>query len=482
MSRFDPHKITRTPEEWSAIAFKQTTENNIQWKIALGVIVAAVAASATSPITGIAIALWSIFSSIQQAREVQRNQVAIREYGCVAHVLDGDDFRAYYQQVGKDALETELKFADQQGYSLSSAALDYLADTGEQGGLSVTSSLQAGCFQSLNPNNALPPLPVPSTHTQSSIHKPSNVIDIVAMISAPIRNCIIFGIGGSGKGMLVANALRRIKADSPNRKIFYIDPKNEPGEYGYTDAIVDVIHRKSCDGCCPEEICDWMDEVLDEYTGWANQQEESLLIIDEGSILGDAAKKTKNTRIGTLILHTASLGGAKRKNVWLMAQSPFVGPLGLELSATSQITAIALVSDQNTNVIKQWQRSPILEKIDLDYLNQLIKESPVHRVVFFGGNSKWWAMPELPNYSAIDRDGNKPVGDALSTQERIELRERTATKLMIERLERTRHLNLDDFIIQELGAGERQEELKKAIITVIKHANHRGLIYKFKLG
>ncbi len=43
-------------------------------------------------------------------------------------MLDGDDFRAYYQQVGKDAVEAELKFANQRGYSLSDAVLDYLED------------------------------------------------------------------------------------------------------------------------------------------------------------------------------------------------------------------------------------------------------------------------------------------------------------------------------------------------------------------
>ena len=281
--------------------------------------------------------------------------------------------------------------------------------------------------------------------------------------------------------MLVANAIRQIKAENPARKIFYIDPKNEPGEYGYTDGFVDIVHRKSCDGKCPEEICDWLDDVLDKYTEWANQQEESLLIIDEGSTLGDAAKKTKNARIGTLILHTASLGGAKRKNVWLMAQSPFVGALGLELSATSQITAVALVSEQNLNVIKQWQRSPILEKVDLDRLSGLIKESPVNRAVFVGSNAKWWAMPQLNNYSAIDRDSNKPTGDSLSTQERQELRDRTATQQMIAQLERTAHTDLNAFISQELGAADRIDEVRMAIVQTIRKVSHSGLVYKFKL-
>ncbi|MEH1978689.1 MAG: hypothetical protein V7L27_05360 [Nostoc sp.] len=318
------------------------------------------------------------------------------------------------------------------------------------------------------------------------------VIDIVREIASPIRNCIIFGIGGSGKGMLVANALRRIKAEKPNRKIFYIDPKNEPSEYGYTEGVVDVVRRKKCKNESPENICKWMDEVLDGtdesigYIEWANNQEESLLVIDEGSTLGDAAKKCRNERIGTLILHISSLGGSSKENVWLLAQSPYVGPLGLNLSATSQITAVAIISDKNTNVLKQWKKSPILEMIDLVQINTLIKASPCNRAVFFGGNSTWGAMPELPNYSALDRDNDKPTGDSLSTEQRQQLRtftaiQRSPSQQMIDKLERTRHLTLEDFIVKELGQNDRADELKTAIVTLIRQTDHQGLIYKFNI-
>lgn len=95
MTRFDINKTQRTPEQWSAIAFKSTTENNNQWNIAFGLVVAAIAASATSPLTGALIAGWTLYSSFKKAKEIQRNQAAIREYGCIAHILDGDDFRGY---------------------------------------------------------------------------------------------------------------------------------------------------------------------------------------------------------------------------------------------------------------------------------------------------------------------------------------------------------------------------------------------------
>ncbi|MBW4674709.1 MAG: hypothetical protein KME52_11965 [Desmonostoc geniculatum HA4340-LM1] len=461
MTRFDIQKNQRSPEEWSGIAFKQTTENNIQWKIALGIIVAAVAASATSPITGIAIALWSIFSAWQQAREVQRNQAAIREYGCVAHVLDGDDFRAYYQQVGKDAIQTELNFANKQGYSLSDTALDYLEEKSRVDDEPSTVNSQQ------------------STLTESSVHETSNVFDIVKAIASPVQNCIILGVGGSGKGILVSNALRRIKKDFPNRKIFYIDPKNEEGEYGYLEGVVDVIRRKTCKNKSPEEICDWLDGVLDEYIEWADQQEESLLVVDEGMVIGDACKKTKNTRIGTLILHISSLGGAGKQNVWLMTQTPYVGAMGLNLTSSSQMKWVTLIGQNDAGVLKQWAKASTMETIGLDRLETLIKESPVNRAVYWGGHSKWYALPELPNYSAIDRDNNKPANNALQQQQ--EAKKRTATQVLISKLERTKYLDLDEFIIKELGAGDRLTELRQAIVKTIKNANHDGLAHKFKV-
>lgn len=461
MTRFDINRVQRSPEEWSAIAFEQTTENNIQWTVIGGLTLGIVAAAATNPITGVLIGAWSIFSSIGKAQEVARNQKAIREHGCVAHVLEEDDFRAYLQQVGKENVQQELSFAQDQGYAFSNAALNYL----DVVPLPQLTAPSANSWT--EPQSTLLPQTV-ITHSQT--HETSYTIDIVREIASPIRNCIIFGIGGSGKGMLVSNALRRIKAENPNRKIFYIDPKNEPGEYGYTEGVVDIVHRKTCDGRSPEEICAWMDEVLDKYTEWANQQEESLLVIDEGTILGKAAKACKNTRIGTLILHTASLGGAKRKNVWLMAQAPFVGSLGLDLTDSSQIAAVAIVSSTNTNVIKQWARSPILEKITQEQLTELIKHSPVNRAVFFGGNSKWGAMPELPNYSAIDRDGNKPTGDALPTEQRQELRERTQpnqTQILIQKLKASSAKTVEEFI-SEIGCSDRLDEMRQAIASTIK--------------
>lgn len=487
MSRFNIEKVKRSPQEWSVLALQKTTKNGLQWKIAAGVVVSAIATSATSPITGLLIFGWTIYGAIQQAKEVKRNQSAIRDYGCVAHVLEGDDFRSYLQQVGDKAVKDELKFAQFQNYQISDSALDYLEDvSSQQPGVSYQETRGMENGELIIDNGQLTNYQLPSTSyqlpvkTQSSIDESSNIFDIVKAITAPVQNCIVLGVGGSGKGILVSNALRKIKAENPGRKIFYIDPKNEIKEYGYLEGVADIVKRKTCANKCPEEICDWLDECLNDYIKWVENQPESLLVIDEGMVIGDACKKTKNTRIGTLILHIASLGGAKRENVWLVSQTPFVGAMGLNLTSSSQMKWVTLIGENDAGVLKQWGKASTIENITIEKLNSLTQSSPVKRAVYWGGHSKWYALPELTNYSQIDRDNNKPVGDSLTSEERESLRGRT-TQLMLDKLERTKHLNLDDFIVQELGETDRVEEVKQAIIATIEKSNHDGLMYKFKI-
>lgn len=477
MSSFDLTKTNKEPEEWRQVALQRVGNNNLQAHVFGGFALAATVAVMSTPLTGALVAGYVLWSAVEKGRNQQKNFEAVRN-GCVAHVLEDSEFRAYARQVGQEKIMQELKYAHEENYELSNTALDYL-------------EVQAP--QILNPSKTQPLLqPTLSTSTEYQI---DYSIDIVKEMVAPVRNCIVFGIGGSGKGMLVSNAIRKVKTENPNRKIFYIDPKNEPAEYGYTEGHCDVIRRFTADGKSSAEICEFITNTLKEYQAWVVNQEESLLIIDEGSTLGDAAKKEKNDDIGTLILHIASLGGAKRKNMWLMAQSPFVGPLGLNLSTTSQITPVCLISDVNTSVLKQWSKSSILEKITLDELNKLIEESPVHRAVYFGGTSKWYAMPELTNYSDIDRDNNKPVGDALSTTERQELRDVTtatavqaplpktdSTEQLINKLSRSRQTSLEDFISKDLKAPTRIAELKPAIVDTLREKKRTDLLEAFGLG
>ncbi|MEO1560446.1 MAG: hypothetical protein AAFS12_12710, partial [Cyanobacteria bacterium J06632_19] len=497
MSNFDITRGDRDPEEWELQAFKNTTENSVQWKVIGGLLLGGGLAVGINPITGVAVAGWAIFNAVGNIKQSHRQRQAIIDYGCVAPMLEDSDFRQYVQQTiraGNEAqLMAELHYAIDNDLGMSDAAYNFLETASPRLLAGEKTSLTVPVAASQVVDN------LPSI-TDSQVDEPDYTIDIINSIASPVRNCIVFGVGGSGKGMLVSNAIRRIKQNEPNRKIFYIDPKAAEGEEGYTDAICDVIRRKKCENRPPEEIIEWLNEVLDEYVKWANQQEQSLLIVDEGTVLGGACKKCKNTRIGDLILHISSLGGntgkGRRKNVWLMAQSPYVGEMGLNLTQSSQIVSVAIITDDNTGVLKQWGKSSLIEKISQDRLQVLFENCPIpkkKRAIYWGGDSKWYAMPTLDNYSTIDRDSGKSLGDALTDEQRQSLRdvatqmqpqeqqtvlqveELDPAELAIKHLENFKGENIDTFIKKHNGDENALIEL----IAIMKERDRADLLQKF---
>ncbi|MEO0971123.1 MAG: hypothetical protein AAFX80_23125 [Cyanobacteria bacterium J06639_18] len=85
MTRFSKYKNTKEAEEWSAIAFKEAGNCGNEKTLTLGIILALIATSVTTPVTGGLIVVWALWESIKQSRNSKRNQKAIIDSGCVAH-------------------------------------------------------------------------------------------------------------------------------------------------------------------------------------------------------------------------------------------------------------------------------------------------------------------------------------------------------------------------------------------------------------
>lgn len=462
MTRFDINKVQRSPEEWSAIAFEQTTENGIQWTVIGGLTLGIVAAAATNPITGVLIGAWAIFSSIGKAKEVARNQKAIREYGCVAHVLEEDDFRAYARQVGSESIQRELSFAYEQGYSFSNAALNYMDVVAPQ----VSDRIATVSPAQQTPYTSQTTL----IQTQSDTYQVDNSVDIISQMTGRVGNCLIIGTPGSGKGMLLANAIRAAKAKYQDLKVFVIDPKASEQEAGYFDGAADVVKRFRCETAEPKEVVEWLEKCFQDYYEYWEKHRRVLLVLDEGTLVGSKAKSAKSDIVKNTVVALASAGDGEGRNIWITSLSPYVGDLGINLNASSQLTAYAILTKNNLGSLKQWGKSSILEKITVGELSNLVNESPCDRAIFSGVSSKWYSMPRLHNYSAFDRDNRKPTGDALSTEQRQELRERTnpQTQILIQKLRATNAKTIEEFISNDLGCPDRIEELREAIASAIE--------------
>jgi hypothetical protein len=189
--------------------------------------------------------------------------------------------------------------------------------------------------------------------------------------------------------------------------------------------------------------------------------------------------------VKNFVVAVASAGDSQGRNIWLTSLSPFVGDLGINLNASSQLTAVAIVRE--VGVLKQWSKASTIEKADATTIQALIDESECKRAVYSGVTGQWHSMPKLHNYSAKNRDERKPNGDALSSQQREELRSRTATttpktqaQTIIQQLEQTTAKSLAEFVYEELKCDAAMvEKTCKIILQALKDEGREDLLDKF---
>ncbi|MDF5729656.1 MAG: type IV secretion system DNA-binding domain-containing protein [Rhizonema sp. PD38] len=146
-------------------------------------------------------------------------------------------------------------------------------------------------------------------------------IDIISEMSDRISNTIVFGIPGSGKTLLVSNAVRAAKAKHPKLKIFVIDPKGDTKEQGYFDSC-DVVKQFQSMDAKPSSVAVWAEAAFNEYAKYAQSNERTLLICDEGSMLGNKLQQAKSTLLVDKLTSYTSGSDSAGRNVWFLMQTP----------------------------------------------------------------------------------------------------------------------------------------------------------------
>ena len=336
----------------------------------------------------------------------------VRDCGCTAFVLDEDPFRTYVKQFGEKAVIEELNFVKDAGAELSPFAENWLRT----------------CNKKLLPENQQLVLNQPEqqskTPTAFSISPTINTqtenwedrdraFDIEEIISDRIPNLFIVGLGRSGKGMLLANLLRQLSFD---RKVFLINGKDDPKEYGYFDGVVATEKRLDCDAASASAVAEFIEAALNDYDAFVAENNGGLLVVDEGTVIGAKLKTAKASNLlNDRVIGITSSGDSTGKNIWFVAQSPYAGANGTDLTALSQLTKIALVHKTNLGVISDWKQARIFKKFDVDKIAELMNESEVNRAIYYGGTSNWYSMKRLQNYSGFDRDTQRYIKDAITS-------------------------------------------------------------------
>ena len=405
MTRFDPKKQHKDAIDWSTVAWRTADEDKAAETFVIGLVAGTAIASVTTPLLGGVIGLYFITKGIQKAQQADKNKKYIRSTGCVAQVLEGGNFRAYLNQVGDEAVIKELEFADQEGLTFSNDALDFWEEYQEENPMPTKLIPSQTALQAST--TALQPQTIVDTYDPTEGAR----IDIISEMTDRISNIIIVGIPGSGKGMLVSNAIREAKHKHPNLKVFVIDPKADPKELAYYQGCCDQLKMYPCMDAKPSTVAAWAESAFDEYAIYAQKHDQTLLIVDEGTMLGNKLQQAKSTLLVDKLTSYTSGGDSAGRNVWFMMQSPYVSGASLNLSTTSQMVSIVIAFKENIGALTQWKGAKIFKQLSLDEVSELVENSTTGRAIYYGKTGRWYMMPELTNHSGYDRDNRKYLSD-----------------------------------------------------------------------
>jgi hypothetical protein len=406
MSAFNPNNNKLTPAEWQIKASETLEETGSQYLIIGGIVAGIFAASVTAfPPTGFLIAAWTFYEAFRKTQSANRNEQAIAEYGCVAHVLRGDEFRAFGNQVGAEEVMCQLKWASDNGYALSGEALDFL-ETQSPRLLPPAPNTEPAVGQ----NTRLEALDVPATRVNSvanALVDAGKSMDIALAMAYIPKSTIIAASPRVGKGFIVALAISELKKIFPDMEIWLIDPKNDPSERYYW-TLIDVDKRVHYDlrdfNVDKYEATKTFEELLIRFN--QSQAARKLLIVDEFVTLNQKCETEFMKRLKDFLVGICSSGEltpdqGMGRFAWIMTQSPYVTDLGFKTKAATatfqRVFLLNKASLQSLQIAISASFVPAIEPREVEYF---LKETG--RVFYYSRTNSWHPVPHYKINNSVE--------------------------------------------------------------------------------
>ena len=482
MTAFNPKQNQLSPQEWQSVAAEAIENDNSQYIIIGGIVGGLIAASVSGfPPTGLLVAAWSMQVAWKKTQDINRNEVAINQYGCIAHTLKGDKLRQFRNQVGDEEVIKQVVWARENGYPTTHDALD-VVETARQFSPSVRrlpETREQGMTNHQSPitNHQSPitnyQLPITKTNIVTFDKKP---VDLAKKMAEDLKNSLVIGVPGVGKDYFVSNALDWVKKIHSNCTVFFIDPKDDPKETGYFDERVDYLFRLNICECSPAFVYSWVQKCLKTYDEFDAGTGIKLLVFNELAATNSSLTNVKgalNWLVSKMVGYSSS-GDSRGIKIWGVSSNGHNSGTGFDGGSRSIFTPYVIISDTQLPSSENILRAQIIpgdRKISSDKMMELCQQSPVGRAIFHGGLNQWFPMPELHNFSGYNRDKRSLVDPPKVTK--------SQSQLLIEKLEST-DKSLDSFIREDLGlSGEKVEKMRQAIAQTIK--GRKDLLEKFNV-
>jgi hypothetical protein len=246
-----------------------------------------------------------------------------------------------------------------------------------------------------------------------------NLVDL--MIEMPASYAVISSSGG-GKGFLLSHVWRGWQA--MGFRIFAIDPKNDPKEYGYWTGTadnggqsVDFLFRGqpydrnlSFKRMTVAEKTEWIMAAIQTYKDWVGDINEAphILIVDEATSLFSFAKNNSSlhSELRAIVEDNANQGSSSDHHAVIAGHTPVLTDYGFSSTLWNNMRGVFLAGGQTAEAVLGRIAKCVFfgSPLDKEYVKGLYKQSACGRAFYWAWTDSWHPMAKLENLCGYDRD------------------------------------------------------------------------------
>lgn len=186
------------------------------------------------PIVGMAAGAYFLYSAVDSALQKGKQAEYIKDVGLIAHALKESDLVRYCEIVGVDAVVNEILQAYQDGQAITPAARKLCQAMGRSPKRRTIATFleELQQLQTSPDGNPVTTTALPPTIAGGTCKIHTAVDDLVN----PVRSSYIAAPPRTGKGILIAQAMREFKHRYPAGILYSYTPKQDPKEHWYWES------------------------------------------------------------------------------------------------------------------------------------------------------------------------------------------------------------------------------------------------------
>lgn len=194
--------------------------------------------------------------------------------------------------------------------------------------------------------------------------------NIAEKLGAVLKNTIIVGAQGSGKGFTVAHSVLAAMEFHPGVKFYFVDPKADgenyfsgiiPDERVFVKATPSASEIRDAEHTEADPVRAWLDSLWAFLTKFETDK-NAVLIFDEMADIQDTVTKAEWIHLRRFANKAATKGRSSKRYIWQMTQSPNLEDLGLTGGKLKLYRKVALVLADQSN--SDWDTSLLRSKTE----------------------------------------------------------------------------------------------------------------------